>query len=173
MLPDCESLSLVFEYIWTTDKNGWMCIQRVSHSIWLLSWWEALIGMNMHLVCELLSSVQVWTDQILWQVRLNIYLDCESLSSVWSDKNGWQEWLKLIQVVSYSLVFEQIRTTDEKGWTPIQEVSHPPAFVKIWTTDENVDHISSLWVTPQCLSRSEPLTMTELAFRRWFFPMFE
>jgi hypothetical protein len=49
--------------------------------------------------------------------------------------------------VSYSSVFEQIRTTnedceqiriiDENGGTHVQEVSYSPVFEQIRTTDEN------------------------------------
>ena len=50
-----------------------------------------------------------------------------------TDENGWTP----IQRVSPSPVSEQIRTTDENGWTPIQDVSPSPVFEQIRTSDEN------------------------------------
>jgi hypothetical protein len=133
------SPSPAFEQIRTTDKNGWTPIQRVSPSqVWAEQnhWQERL---NTHPGCEPLSSL--WADQNHWWERLNIQLGCESLSSLWEDQNHWRERLNthpLWQVVSPSPVFDQIRTTDKNGWTPIQQVSHSPVFEQIRTsTDKN------------------------------------
>ena len=79
-----------------------------------------------------------------------IHPECESLTSIWADQNGWTYF----QNVGHSLVFKQIRTTDENGWTHVQDVSCSPVFVQIRT---KAKHVSRMSVPLQCLSRSEPL----------------
>ena len=103
-------------------------------------WSDPLTGTaEQHPACELCSSV--WADQIHWPEWLYIHPVCESLSSVWAYQIHWS-----IQLVSCSPVFEQIRSTST--WV----AKHP----------------SSLWVTLQCLSRSDPLTwMAEHPYRLW------
>ena len=68
-----------------------------------------------------------------------------------------QNWWTCIQVVSPSLVFEQIRTTDKNhGWTSIQGVSPFSVFVLIRTTNKNgwtlIQWVSSFLVVKRDLN---------------------
>ena len=122
------SPSPVLEQIGTTDKNGWTCIQVVSSLfIWAawIHWWEWL---NMHPVCESLSSI--WANQNHSQEWLNMHSGSESLFSVWAAWIHWWEWLNMHPGCESppSPVFEQIRIIDKNGWTCIQYVSPSPVF---------------------------------------------
>ena len=65
---------------------------------------------------------------------------------IWTtDEKGWTS----IQQVSCSLVFKQIQTTDKNGWISIQEVSYSPVVEQIWTTDKNE------WTSIQVVSCSQ------------------
>ena len=71
----------------------------------------------------------------------------------------------LIQGVSQSLVFEQIRTTDGSDWTPIQRVSHSSADQNHWWEWLKINPGSELLFS--FLSRSEPLMRIEHPSRKW------
>ena len=113
MHPEGELLFSVW-----TDKNHWQEWVNTCPASELISsvgalanwshWWE---WPNISVESELLSGV--WVNQNHWQVWLNICLESELLIFFWiiSDVNG----STFMQIVSWSLVFEQIRTTYENG----------------------------------------------------------
>ena len=93
--------------------------------------------MNEHPEC--VSLLCLSSSEPLMRKCVNTHPGCESLSSFWADwdQKNLQEWVISIQLVSSSLVFEQIRTTDENGWTPIQVWVPLQVFKQIKTTYEN------------------------------------
>ena len=70
--------------------------------------------------------------------------------------------------MSPSPVFEQVRTTDNNGWTHIQGVSPLQYLSRSELLTRMAKHAFRMWVPLQCLSRSEPLTrMAEHASSMW------
>ena len=104
----------------------------------------------------------------------------EHICRVWvtfpylSRSEPWWEWLNIIQKVSCSLVSLQIRITNKLGWTCVQAVSCSPVFEQIpKPLMRMAKHVSSLWATVQCLSRSEPLTRTtDHTSSLWVTPLY-
>ena len=158
----------IFEWTRITDENGLKWIQYVS------SLWFSRSGpqwLNMHPDC-------VFTLQSLSRSDLLMRI-AEHASSKWV----------------HSPVFEQIRSTDENGWTCRKWV-HSPVF-QIRTTDnggtcvQDVSLLYRVWAdlnhwwggfnthsaseSLQCLSGSEPLMrMSEHTSREWvYFLVFE
>ena len=133
-------------------------------------------------MCESHSSV--WADQIHWSEWLNIHLGCELLSSVRSDPLTWmaEHWCSLWVIP----VFEQIRSTDLNGWTLIQAVGycpvsdqiHWPEWLNIHPVGESLssvwadhwqiywmtEHPSSWWVAIQCLRSTDLNGWTSIQF---------
>ena len=131
--------------VWTTDENGWTCIQRVG-------------------VIEQARPiyVSVWADEDHWQEQLNTCPDCESFLSAWAEQNFWQiaehmsrMWVtfeclrttgtnKMAEHVSrvwVTPVFVQTRTTDKDDWTCPKFVSLSSIWTDYnysWTCDQNV-----------------------------------
>ena len=91
--------------------------------------------------CKLLFSF--WAYQNHKKDWTLVCIQGVSHSLLWPCQKHWWEWL--IQRVSRSPVFEQIRTTDKNGWlhskwVTLQSLSRSEPLMKL------AEHISSLWV---------------------------
>ena len=135
----CESLSRLWPDQNMTEHGyrKWVTLKSLIRSEWLLRMAEYAPRMWVALQCLTRSEPLMWT---------NTHPGSEPLSCVWVNQNYWWEWLNM-QRVSYSSVFEQIRTTDEHASS--QWVT--PAFEQIRTADKN-GWTSRKWVSLQSLS---------------------
>ena len=88
---------------------------------------ELLMRMVEH-VFSLWVLSGLWPDQNHWLEWLNMHPECKSLSSVWSEQN--QSQMRVAEHTSREWVssIEQIKATDENGWTCIQVVSYSSMF---------------------------------------------
>ena len=132
------SLSPVFDQIRTTDETCWTYVQIVS-PFQFLTRSQPLIRMGPG--CKLLFSF--WAYQNHKKGWTLVCIQGVSYSLLWPCQKHWWEWL--IQRVSCSPVFEQIRTTDKNGWShskwvTLQSSSRSEPLMKL------AEHISSLWV---------------------------
>ena len=129
------SCSLVFEQIRTSDKNGWEHVSRLWVHFLVCEWFRTTDKRGLTAWRSGLFF-GAWADQNHWQ-ELNMHPDCEftlyclrrsdpmmrmpeHVSSGWVCSSS-ELLMRMAEHVSsewvYSPVFEQIRTTDENGWT--------------------------------------------------------
>lgn len=81
------SCSLMTKQTKTTDKNGWTHVQDVSYFLVF----KLLIKTAKHV-----SSL--WVHSSIYSAQA---------------PSHWQYWINMLQIVSHSLVFKQIKITDE------------------------------------------------------------
>ena len=129
--------------------------------------------LNIHSVCELLSSVwayQTWWEWWIhiqrvsllsnvcadqnhhWWECLDMYPGCESLTSVWEDQNQWWEWLN-IYLGCESLLRRSELLTRKTEYTSSKWVhSNACTGQNHWPEWLNIIHWQIVSLSLQCLS---------------------
>ena len=85
-----------------------------------------------------------------------MYPESKFFLGFWADQNHWQEWLNA-QDVSHAPVLEQIRNTDENGWTPSSGWVTFQPLSRVVPVTRMSEHTSSGWVVLRYISSYHPL----------------